>query len=159
MTNIKNTSIKIIIFTMIISIFINFALAPDVLASKKKKKLSDQEITQISDTINDLMIKVKSAALFSPKDNEDLINAKLKLDDSLESNPGNQAFSQLYFKAGIVYREREYRDDAIECFQTILDSFPDSSYALKAMNELKKMGVKIMAPGSQSGSSGPVPGN
>ncbi|OGI17987.1 MAG: hypothetical protein A2287_06680 [Candidatus Melainabacteria bacterium RIFOXYA12_FULL_32_12] len=140
---------KIIVFTLIFSALLGFAVVPDALAAKKKKKITDEEITQITTTINTLVKKVYASGLFSPKDNEDLIDIKLQLDDALLGNPNNNDFPQLYYKTGFIYREREYREEAIECFQTVLDNFPDSPYAAKAMNELKKMGVKITSPDSQ----------
>lgn len=140
---------KLMAFALIFSVLLGFVVAPDAYAAKKKKKLSEEEITQITTTVNTLMKKVYSAALFSPKDNEDLIDIKLQLDDLFLSSPSAMDFAQLYYKVGFVYREREYKEEAIECFQTILDNFPDSPYTAKAVNELKKMGVKITSPDSQ----------
>lgn len=146
------SNIKLITLTLIVSIFIGLVVMPDALAAKKKKKMSDEEITMITDTVNDLMKKVYSAALFSPKDNEKLIEIKLQLDEAMDSSPNNKDFPQLFFKTGFIYKERERRDEAIECFQVILDNFPDSSYAVKAVSELKKMGVKIKSPDEESDS-------
>jgi outer membrane protein assembly factor BamD (BamD/ComL family) len=58
----------------------------------------------------------------------------------------NPDFPALYYRVGYIYEQREYKDDAIECFKTILENFPDSPYTAKATNELKKMGVKIENP-------------
>jgi len=141
---------KLAAFALIFSLLLGFIMAPDAYAAKKKKKISDEEITQITTTINTLMKKVYGSALFSPKDNEDLIDIKLQLDDVLLGNPNAMDFAQLYYKTGFIYRAREYKEEAIECFQTVLDNFPDSPYSAKAVSELKKMGVKITSPDSEN---------
>lgn len=149
----KKSIIKLISVILTAIMFSCFIAQGDSLAAKKKKKLTPEELTQISDTTNRLVKKVYSYSLFSPKDNETLIDLKIKLDDYLPTNTTNPDFPALYYKVGYVYEQREYKDDAIECFKTILENFPDSPYTTKAANELKKMGVKIENPaaGTTSG--------
>lgn len=113
---------------------------------KKAKKLTDEEMTALTTSVNTLVKKVYASALFSPKDNENLVDLKIKLDSALPANTANPDFAMLYYKAGIVYREREYKEDSIDCFKTILENFPGTPYASKAMYELKKMNVKIEKP-------------
>jgi tetratricopeptide (TPR) repeat protein len=138
--------IKFITITLIFVMF-SLVLSPsDSLAAKKKKKLTPEELTLIVDTTNGLVKKVYSHSLFSPKDNESLIDLKLKLDDYLPANVTNPDFPALYYKVGYIYEQREYTDDAVECFKTILENFPDSPFTAKAANELKKMGIKIENP-------------
>ncbi|MDD3014226.1 MAG: hypothetical protein PHC34_11035 [Candidatus Gastranaerophilales bacterium] len=144
----KRSVIKFFTVMLVMTIFSCLMFPGDALAAKKKKKLTPEELTQISDTTNNLVKKVYSYALFSPKDNESLIDLKLKLDDYLPANTTNPDFPALYYKVGYVYEQREYKDDAIECFKTILENFPDSPFTAKALNELKKMGVKIENPAS-----------
>lgn len=118
----------------------------DSLAAKKKKKLTPEELTQIIDTTNLLVKKVYTHSLFSPKDNDSLIDLKIKLDEYLPANTTNPDFPALYYKVGYVYEHREYTDDAVDCFKTILENFPDSPYTTRAANELKKMGIKVENP-------------
>ena len=146
MKNLIKSSIKLMAVILTVSLFMGFIITPDAYAAKKKKKLTDEEVTQITNTINVLTKKVYAAGLFSPEDNEKLIDIKLKLDTALESSASNKDFPGLYFRTGFVYKAREYKDEAIECFQTVLDVFPDSPYSLRAANELKKMGVKVLSP-------------
>ena len=55
-------------------------------------------------------------------------------------------FAPIYYQLGIIYKARELKDDAIDCFQIILENFPDTAFAPKAKRELQKMGVNIKDP-------------
>ena len=140
----KRFTAKIMIFTLIFLLLAGL-FTPLESFAKKKKKMTDDEMAQLSSTVNRLVKKVYSNSLFSPKDNDDLIDAKIKLDDAMAGAP-NPDFAQLYYKLGNVYREREMKDDAVDCYQTLLESFGDTPYAIKASNELKKLGVEVAAP-------------
>ena len=120
--------------------------------SKEKEKMTPEEIQEISNMADKLLKKVYAAGLFSPKDNENLITTKLKLDEALLGSP-NPEFASIYYKLGYIYSHRELKDDSIQCFQTILDNFSDSPYAVRAVNELKKMGVNVVTPGNTDSSS------
>ena len=52
----------------------------------------------------------------------------------------------LYYKAGNIYKLREMKPEAIECYQTILENFSDTALAPKARAALESMGVKVAAP-------------
>ena len=135
---------------LITLLFVSFMISPDAIAKGKKAKgLSPEDMTQITDTLTNLTRKVYASSLFSPKDNENLIDIKIKLDDALVAG-SNPDLAPLYFKAANLYKVREMTDEAIECYQTVLDSFPDTPYAAKSINELKKMGVKIESPAGQN---------
>jgi len=142
----KRSVIKFFTVILTMTILSSLMFSGDALAAKKKKKLTPEEITQMSATASNLVKKVYSYSLFSPKDNETLIDLKLKLDDYLPTNTTNPDFPAMYFRIGYVYEQREYKDDAVECFKTILENFPDSPFTAKATNELKKMGIKIENP-------------
>jgi len=108
----------------------------------KSKGISKQEMTQIVTDVDELIKKVYSRALFSPSDNSKLIEIKMKLDMAMLAGV-NPEFAPLYYKAGIIYRARELKDDSIECFQTILENFGDTALAPKARKELQKMGITV----------------
>jgi len=148
----KKSVIKIFSIILSVILFSSFLFQGDANAAKRKKKLSNDELTQMVDTTNRLMKKVYSYSLFSPKDNEILIDLKIKLDDFLPMNTSNPDFPALYYKVGYIYAQREYKDDAIDCFKTILENFPDSPYTAKAAYELKKMGVKVENPAAGAAS-------
>ncbi|MEI7473813.1 MAG: hypothetical protein WCK67_03460 [bacterium] len=134
-----------ILFIFLISL-IMFASTADISSAKKSKGMTDAQITELTTTINDLTQKVYSASLFSPQENNKLVDIKMKLDAAIAIDSSNPAYPMLYYKTGILYKAREYKDDAADCFQTIIDLFGDTPYAAKAMTELKKMGVKVVAP-------------
>jgi hypothetical protein len=142
---------KLIKFSAIIltvcAIFFSFLSTDAYAASKKSKKggLKPEEITQLTTDINVLTKKVYAQSLFSPAENEKLINIKIMLDDAMMGAPSPE-FAPLYYKAGNLYKAREYKQEAIECYQTILENFADTAFAPKAQAELLKLGVKIAVP-------------
>ncbi|MFH0702377.1 MAG: hypothetical protein V2B14_02405 [bacterium] len=147
----KKLKIKLLVFILVFGVFMSLLAPLDTFAAKKSKGITPDELTQITTTINSLMKKIYASSLFSPKDNEQLIDIKLKLDTALETGGKDPSLPQLFYNAGFIYKEREFRDDAIECFKIILDNFPESLYSVKSINELKKMGVKIETPTNQGG--------
>ncbi len=52
----------------------------------------------------------------------------------------------LYYKAGNIYKLREMKPEAIECYQTILENFSDTALAPKAKSALEQLGVTVEAP-------------
>lgn len=139
---------KVLTFTIIFTVLGLFIMSPDPASAKKgKKKLTDAEVTAITNSVNNLTKKVYGGGLFSPQDNEKLVDIKMQVDSAYESSPTSLDFASLYYKLGFIYKSREYKDDAIDCYTTILENFADSPYALRASNELKKMGVKVQTPG------------
>ena len=52
----------------------------------------------------------------------------------------------LYYKAGNVYKLRDMKPEAIECYQTILENFSDTALAPKAKSALEELGVTVTAP-------------
>ena len=134
--------------------FIIFGLAAkDSMAAKKTKKsagaITQQDIDSMSETIDNLTKKVYSASLFSPAENSELIGIKIKLDNQMLIAP-DATLAPLYFKAGNLYRAREMKNEAIECYQTILENFADTALAPKAFQALKSMGVKVVDPNAES---------
>lgn len=117
----------------------------DAKKSSKKGSLSEEEMTAMSTTVETLTKKMYGRGLFSPEDNQDLIDIKLKLDNQMlvASDP---ALAPLYFKVGVLYKSRDMKDEAIDCFQTILENFADTALAPKAAAQLKTMGVEVKLP-------------
>ena len=130
--------------------FIIFGLAAkDSMAAKKTKKsggaITQQDIDAMSETIDNLTKKVYSASLFSPAENSELIGVKIKLDNQMLIAP-DATLAPLYYKAANLYRAREMKKEAIECYQTILENFADTALAPKAFQALKSMGVQVVDP-------------
>ena len=135
---------KIILSAITIFLLIS-AISLDVSAAKSSAKLSKEAIAEMSETIDNLTKKVYGRALFSPQDNETLIGIKIKLDNQMLMAV-NPALAPLYYKAGTIYRLRDMKPEAIECYQTILENFSDTALAPKARASLEAMGVQVAAP-------------
>ncbi len=125
--------------------FLLSAVSLDVSAAKKSSKLSKEAIAQMSEDIDNLTKKIYARALLSPKDNETLIGIKIQLDNQMLSS-ANTELAPLYYKAGNVYRLREMKPEAIDCYQTILENFSDTALAPKARAALEEMGIKVTMP-------------
>lgn len=144
----KKTLILLIIAMMV------FAMAAkDSQAAKKTRKtagaITQEELTTMSGTIDRLTRKVYANSLFSPEDNAGMIEIKIKLDNQMLIAP-DLTLAPLYYKAGNLYKAREYKQEAIDCYQTILENFPETALAPKARQALKSLGVEVVAPASES---------
>ena len=135
---------KFLIFTFV-GLFLISAIYSDVSAAKKTGKLSKETVQQMSDDIDRLTKKIYARALLSPQDNETLIGIKIQLDNQMLMTP-DATLAPIYYKAGNLYKAREYRNEAIDCYQTILENFGDTALAPKAYKELTALGIKVNPP-------------
>lgn len=140
---------KKIILTILTVFLLITAIGLDVSAAKKSAKLSKEDIAEMSDTIDKLTQKIYGRSLLSPQDNEELIGIKIKLDNQMlmASNP---SLAPLYFKAGNIYRLRDMKSEAIECYQTVLENFSETALAPKARAALEQMGVEVSSPAANT---------
>ncbi len=142
---------KIILILLTLVIAVSFILPNPVDAAKKgggkKSSISKEDMEKITTSVDDYTRRVYSNSLFSPKDMQNLVDIKIKLDDQMLATPAPE-LAPLYYKIGNVYKARGYNDDAIECFQTILENFADTALAPKARKKLQDLGVEIKAPES-----------
>ena len=136
---------KRILLSILVGFLLLSAISLDVSAAKKSSKLSKEAITEMSDNIDKLTEKIYGRALLSPQDNETLIGIKIKLDNQMLVAP-DVSLAPLYYKAGNLYKSRDYKNEAIECYQTILENFSDTALAPKARAALESMGVKVATP-------------
>lgn len=122
--------------------------------AKKAAKggIAEEDMTAMSTTVDDLTKKMYGNGLFSPEDNQNLIDIKIKLDNQMliASDP---SLAPLYYKIGVLLKSRDMKDDAVDCFQTILENFADTALAPKASAQLKLMGVDVKAPGTPGAST------
>ena len=56
----------------------------------------------------------------------------------------------LYYKAGNVYKLRDMKTEAIDCYKTILENFSDTALAPKARLALEELGVTVDAPAAST---------
>lgn len=139
---------KLVLFSILAIFIISSITANSTLAAKKsakKSSVSAAQIQEMSDTVDRLTTKIYSGSLFSPEDNVNLINIKIKLDNQMLISP-DASLAPLYYKAGNLYRAREYKNEAIDCYQTILENFGETALAPKALKELNALGVKVNVP-------------
>lgn len=138
---------------LLIGLIIFSMASMDSLAAKKSKKsagaISQEDMTTMSENLDRLTKKVYSNSLFSPQDNASMIEIKIRLDNQMLIAP-DAGLAPLYYKAANLYRTREYKKEAIDCYQTILENFPDTALAPKARQALKDMGVEIVEPAAES---------
>ena len=113
--------------------------------STKKSGISPAVMKEMSEDVDFLTTKIYSGSLFSPEDNAKLIKIKIQLDNQMLVAP-DATLAPLYYKAGNLYKAREYKNEAIDCYQTILENFADTALAPKALKELNQLGVKVNAP-------------
>ena len=144
---------KKIILSVLTIILLLTAISLDVSAAKKSSKLSKEDIALMSDTIDNLTQKIYGRSLLSPQDNEELIGIKIKLDNQMlmATNP---ALAPLYYKAGNVYKLRNMKPEAIECYQTILENFSETALAPKARTALEQLGVEVAQPAAANTEEG-----
>ena len=137
--------VKKIFLTLVVGFLLLSAISLDVSAAKKSSKLSKEAIAEMSDTIDKLTQKIYGRALLSPQDNETLIGIKIKLDNQMLMSSSTE-LAPLYYKAGNVYKLRDMKPEAIECYQTILENFSDTALAPKAKAALESLGVTVTVP-------------
>ena len=121
------------------------AISLDVSAAKKTSKLSKEAITEMSETIDKLTQRIYARALFSPQDNEKLIGVKIQLDNQMLVSSSSE-LAPLYYKAANVYKLRDMKPEAIDCYRTILENFSDTALAPKARAALEEYGITVEAP-------------
>lgn len=114
----------------------------DAAKSAKKKGVSQEFITEYTESIDNLTKKIYERELYTPEDANKLIDLKLKLDEQMDVL-SEASFAPLYYKLGNIFRMRGNEKDAIICYQTILENFGDTAYGPKSRDILTEMGVEI----------------
>ena len=119
-----------------------YQVSANAAKSAKKKGLSQEVITEYTETVDNLTKKIYEHELYTPEDANKLIDLKLKLDEQMDVL-SEATFAPLYFKIGNIFRMRGNEKDAIICYQTILENFSDTAYGPKSKDILVDMGVEI----------------
>lgn len=140
---------KIFGFLLIILVIVAFSSTQSIGAPKKgaskKSSIPAAELVTMNETADNLIKKVYSNSLFSPQENEQMISIKMKLDDAMLVMP-DVTLAPLYYKVANLYKMRNYKNEAIDCYQTILENFADTALAPKARKELAGLGVVVAEP-------------
>lgn len=142
----KQTLSLIIPLLLILALALNQVLPADAAKKAAKKKGVAQEvITELTQKADELTKKIYERELYTPLDARELVSLKLQLDEQMDIMP-EASFAPIYFKIGNIYRLRNQEEDAINCYQTILENFSDTVYGPKSRDILTKMGVEIALP-------------
>ena len=136
---------KNILTFLLVGLFLVLAITSDVSAAKKSSKISKEVVQQMSDDIDNLTKKIYARALLSPKDNETLIGIKIQLDNQMLVASATE-LAPLYYKAGNIYKLRNMKAEAIDCYQAVLENFSDTALAPKAKAALAELGIEVTAP-------------
>lgn len=139
---------KKILIIVLAGILVALAIGMSSVEAKKSSKkggITPEQMDTMSATVDTLTKKIYANGLFSPEDNANLIDIKIKLDNQMLVAP-DPSLAPLYYKVGVIYKSREMKDESIESFQTILENFADTALAPKAAAQLKSMGVAVKAP-------------
>lgn len=138
---------KILALLLLFAMIFSLANVDSVQAKKSKSAggITPEELIVITNDVNTLTRKIYEASLFSPEENAKIAKIKMQLDDQMLIAP-DPAYAPLYYKLGYLFKSRDYKDDAIECYQTILENFPDTALAPKSTKALAALGVVIKDP-------------
>ncbi len=136
----------IIPLLLIFALVLNQALPADAAKKAAKKKgLSQEVLVEITQKVDNLTKKIYERELYTPEDSGELINLKLQLDEQMDIF-AESSYAPIYFKIGNIYRMRGQDQEAINCYQTILENFSQTAYAPKSRDILTQMGVEIALP-------------
>lgn len=142
---VSERKMKRILSIILTGVLLTSAICLDVSAAKKAGKLSKEAVQTMSDDIDNLTKKIYARALLSPEDNEKLIGIKIQLDNQMLVATATE-LAPLYYKAGNIYKLRDMKSEAIDCYQTILENFGDTALAPKARAALESLGITVTAP-------------
>lgn len=146
----KQTLSVLIPLMLIIALVVNQALPADAAKKNVKKKAMSQEaLTELTESVDYLTKKIYEREFYSPEDSKNLIALKLKLDEQMDVLP-EAAFAPIYYKLGNIFKMRGNEKDAVVCYQTILENFADTAYGPKSRDILSEMGIEIKLPTDES---------
>lgn len=110
----------------------------------------NEGLDEAKNTISMLTRKVYSQSLFSPQDNEKLVDLKIKLYQIWEKNPTNRELAEPMYNTAVLLQKRELFEEALEILNIVSESFPPSEemdeesgmvidYSSKAQSLIKKI--------------------
>jgi hypothetical protein len=111
-----------------------------VAAKKKKKKLTDAEITTllepITKDINGISTKVKSRRLLSPEENEKLMAAYDTLSGLMQDASGNPQLLAPLYQLGVLFTARQNWLEAYDSLDYVAKNYANTPYAARAQRYL-----------------------
>ena len=119
------------------------------LAKKKKKGPSEEEVKAavqpVQQKVVQLLAKIQSRLLFTPKDNEALEEVKWQVMDLVAQYPDSPLMVQPVYQAAVLLSRREWYQDAYDLFSHITTTYPDNPMTPKAQLELNKLSKRFGA--------------
>ena len=137
----------LVLFLLIVGVVLNQVLPADAAKGGKKKGLSAEAMTEITEKTDNLTKKIYEKELYTPQDANTLISLKLQLDEQMDILP-EASFAPIYFKLGNIFKMRGNDKDAVICYKTVLENFSQTVYAPKSREILESMGIEIKLPTS-----------
>ncbi|MBY0405917.1 MAG: hypothetical protein K2X66_18585 [Cyanobacteria bacterium] len=132
--------LKLVLIPLLLCLFLSSPLSAE---AGKKKKGGDAELqkalTPITKIIDDLLSKVQSHYLFSPKDSGQLTTLKFQLLDLMKDNPTNPLLTKPIYQAATIYGQREQYGDSMDLYTFLVTNFPDTPYGLRAKMDLEQI--------------------
>lgn len=133
---IKKFKLMLLLTIITVGLFLSNNTKP-VMAQKQAKGDAKQAtqsavnegLMEASKTIVELTKKIYSASLFSPKDNDKLINLKLQLYDLWSKNPTNRELAKPMYDTAVILKQREMYDEATELLNIVIENFPPDEEA------------------------------
>jgi hypothetical protein len=84
----------------------------------------NEGITNANKVISELTKKIYAKSLFSPDDNNNLIELKLTLYDLWTKNPTNRELAKPMYETAILLRKRELIEEAKDFLVIVIENFP-----------------------------------
>jgi hypothetical protein len=129
----KNHLAKTLIISTLLTGIFCFQSGLSIVTAQRSSNIEQKQATEselnegIEDTqkiIKELTLKIYSASLFSPEDNDKLIGLKLKLYDLWSKNPTNRELAKPMYETAGILNKREMKEEAIELLNIVIENFP-----------------------------------
>ncbi len=120
-----------------------FAFCGSANAMKSSAKLDQTQIETLQKNISSLTKKINTSSLFSSEDIDKLVEIREQLNSIADTNLKDMMYARLFYDAAFIFKERDYKQDAIQYFSVVTKNFPETIYSKRALSELKKFGIDI----------------
>jgi len=131
-----NNTFKILIISLICTFWFSIQSNTTTFLAAKEDDTEGKQATQTEvnegveeakKTISLLTKKIYAKSLFSPTDNDKLIELKISLYNLWTKNPTNKTLAEPLYTTGHLLIQRELYDEATEILNIVIESFPPFS--------------------------------
>lgn len=140
--------------TVVVTVMVAAMPIPSAQAKKKKKKKVDdskivaeieEALTPINETMKQLMTKVQSRLLFTPKDSAELDGLKWELITLTQKYPKRKELIQSVYQAAALYHTRDFYQDAFDLYTFLATNHADHPYGVRSQLAIHKLNQKFGA--------------